>query len=120
NAWSAQRWVSLGGRALGWRGRRAAARWWKQIEGRSDPIPRAGRCGTPVPHQTDATRRALSTGRAATKGLPEPDRDAPLRSTFMLNSERSPITGKRVQLMATCLCDAFYDDVAAATVEVLE
>src|SRR5688572_598832 len=39
---------------------------------------------------------------------------------FMLNSERSPITGKRVQLMATCLCDAFYDDVAAATVEVLE
>jgi len=29
-------------------------------------------------------------------------------------------TGKRIQLMATCLCDAFYDDVAAATVEVLE
>ena len=28
--------------------------------------------------------------------------------------------GKRVQLMATCLCDAFYDDVAVATVEVLE
>lgn len=27
---------------------------------------------------------------------------------------------KRVQLMATCLCDAFYDDVARATVEVLE
>lgn len=38
----------------------------------------------------------------------------------MLNTERSPLTGKRVQLMATCLCDAFYDDVAAATVEVLE
>src|SRR5215213_3701545 len=38
----------------------------------------------------------------------------------MLNTGRSPITGKRVQLMATCLCDAFYDDVAAATVEVLE
>lgn len=38
----------------------------------------------------------------------------------MLHSERTPITGKRVQLMATCLCDAFYDDVAAATVEVLE
>jgi len=38
----------------------------------------------------------------------------------MLNSERSPLKGKRVQLMATCLCDAFYDDVAAATVEVLE
>ncbi len=30
------------------------------------------------------------------------------------------MTGKRVQLMATCLCDAFYDDVAVATVEVLE
>ena len=29
-------------------------------------------------------------------------------------------TGKRVMLMATCLCDAFYDDVARATVEVLE
>src|SRR5687767_6283994 len=27
--------------------------------------------------------------------------------TFMLNAERSPITGRRVQLMATCLCDAF-------------
>lgn len=27
---------------------------------------------------------------------------------------------QRVQLMATCLCDAFYDDVARATVEVLE
>lgn len=38
----------------------------------------------------------------------------------MLNAERSPITGKRVQLMATCLCDAFYDDVAAACVEILE
>jgi L-lactate dehydrogenase complex protein LldE len=38
----------------------------------------------------------------------------------MLNTERSPVTGQRVQLMATCLCDAFYDDVAAATVEVLE
>lgn len=29
-------------------------------------------------------------------------------------------TGKKVLLMATCLCDAFYDDVAKATVEVLE
>jgi len=38
----------------------------------------------------------------------------------MLNSERQPVTGKRVQLMATCLCDAFYDDMAAATVEILE
>lgn len=28
--------------------------------------------------------------------------------------------GPRVQLMATCLCDAFFDDAAAATVEVLE
>jgi L-lactate dehydrogenase complex protein LldE len=35
-------------------------------------------------------------------------------------SDRTPLTGKRVQLMATCLCDAFHDDVAAATVEVLE
>lgn len=38
----------------------------------------------------------------------------------MLNHERVQPRGKRVQLMATCLCDAFYDDVAAATVEVLE
>ncbi|HEY4184587.1 MAG TPA: (Fe-S)-binding protein [Polyangia bacterium] len=30
------------------------------------------------------------------------------------------MTGRRVQLMATCLCDAFFDDVARATVEVLE
>ena len=28
--------------------------------------------------------------------------------------------GKEVLLMATCLCDAFFDDVAKATVEVLE
>jgi L-lactate dehydrogenase complex protein LldE len=27
---------------------------------------------------------------------------------------------RRVQLLATCLCDAFFDDVARATVEVLE
>ena len=38
----------------------------------------------------------------------------------MLNSERLPVTGKRVQLMATCLCDAFYDEMAVATVQVLE
>ncbi len=34
--------------------------------------------------------------------------------------KRSPYSGKRVQLMATCLCDAFYDSTALATVEVLE
>jgi L-lactate dehydrogenase complex protein LldE len=28
--------------------------------------------------------------------------------------------GRRVQLLATCLCDAFFDDVAQATVETLE
>ncbi len=38
----------------------------------------------------------------------------------MLNHERAPVAGKRVQLMATCLCDAFYDDAAVATVQVLE
>jgi len=38
----------------------------------------------------------------------------------MLNHSRAQVTGKRVQLMATCLCDAFYDDVAIATVQVLE
>lgn len=32
----------------------------------------------------------------------------------------APGAGRRVQLMATCLCDAFYDDAARATVEVLE
>ena len=29
-------------------------------------------------------------------------------------------SGKRVQMLATCLCDAFFDDAARATVEVLE
>jgi L-lactate dehydrogenase complex protein LldE len=38
----------------------------------------------------------------------------------ILNAHRTPVTGRRVQLMATCLCDAFHDDVARATVEVLE
>lgn len=34
--------------------------------------------------------------------------------------ERSVPADRRVALMATCLCDAFYDDVARATVQVLE
>ena len=33
---------------------------------------------------------------------------------------RAAVTGRRVQFMATCLCDAFFDDVARAAVEVLE
>lgn len=37
-----------------------------------------------------------------------------------LLTDPSRPAGKRVQMMATCLCDAFYDDVAKATVEVLE
>ena len=37
----------------------------------------------------------------------------------MINLSARP-KGHSVQLMATCLCDAFYDDVARATVEVLE
>jgi L-lactate dehydrogenase complex protein LldE len=37
-----------------------------------------------------------------------------------LSQRRPPGADRRVQLMATCLCDAFYDDVARATVEVLE
>lgn len=35
-------------------------------------------------------------------------------------TDRPPLAGKRVQLMATCLCDAFHDDVAVATVQILE
>ncbi len=35
-------------------------------------------------------------------------------------STTSRPTGKRVLLMGTCLCDAFYDDVARAAVQVLE
>jgi len=35
-------------------------------------------------------------------------------------SRQLPGADRRVQLMATCLCDAIYDDVARATVEVLE
>ena len=38
----------------------------------------------------------------------------------MMTIERKLPLGKKVQLMATCLCDAFYDDAAIATVEVLE
>lgn len=38
----------------------------------------------------------------------------------MSSLERPRPNGKRVQLMATCLCDTFYDDAAAATVEILE
>jgi L-lactate dehydrogenase complex protein LldE len=38
----------------------------------------------------------------------------------MTTIERKPPLGEKVQLMATCLCDAFYDDAAIATVQVLE
>lgn len=37
-----------------------------------------------------------------------------------LSSRQLPGADKRVQLMATCMCDAFYADTARATVEVLE
>src|ERR1041384_6646140 len=71
----------------------------------------------PAPDGTEAV--PLFHRSAARFSIATPRRH---RSVFlsMLNTERSPISGKRVQLMATCLCDAFYDDVAAATVEVLE
>ena len=38
----------------------------------------------------------------------------------LLHSPSNRPAGKSVQLMTTCLCDAFYADVAQATVEVLE
>ncbi len=38
----------------------------------------------------------------------------------LLHTPPNRPTGKSVQLMTTCLCDAFYADVAQATVEVLE
>ena len=38
----------------------------------------------------------------------------------MTPTRHPPGPNPRVQLMATCICDAFYDDVARATVEVLE
>lgn len=44
---------------------------------------------------------------------------AVLRASVMNPPTARPL-GKRVLLMGTCLCDAFYDDVARATVEVLE
>jgi L-lactate dehydrogenase complex protein LldE len=37
-----------------------------------------------------------------------------------LASRKLPGADKRIQLMGTCLCDAFYADAARATVEVLE
>jgi L-lactate dehydrogenase complex protein LldE len=45
---------------------------------------------------------------------------APCLFRAMMTIERKPPLGKKVQLMATCLCDAFYDDAAVATVQVLE
>src|SRR5690554_971290 len=41
-----------------------------------------------------------------------------LISTMAAPTDRP--AGKRVLLMGTCLCDAFYDEAARATVEVLE
>lgn len=38
----------------------------------------------------------------------------------MLAIDRKPLTGKRLKLMSTCLCDAFFDGTAQATVEILE
>ena len=42
-------------------------------------------------------------------------------SPFSMHTiQRNPPEGKRVLLMATCLCDAFFDGVGRATVETLE
>jgi L-lactate dehydrogenase complex protein LldE len=38
----------------------------------------------------------------------------------MIGVARAIPASRKVQLMATCLCDAFFDDVAIATVQVLE
>lgn len=38
----------------------------------------------------------------------------------MTGPQRARPAGKKVQLMATCLCDSFFDDVAVATVQVLD
>src|SRR5260370_435831 len=38
----------------------------------------------------------------------------------MLNAQRAPVPVRRVQLIASCVCDHFYHHVAAATVEGLE
>jgi len=38
----------------------------------------------------------------------------------LLHTPPNRPSGKSVQLMSTCLCDAFYADVAQATVEILE
>lgn len=46
--------------------------------------------------------------------------DALTTPNFPMASQLLRPTDKRVLLMGTCLCDAFYDDVARATVEVLE
>jgi L-lactate dehydrogenase complex protein LldE len=42
------------------------------------------------------------------------------RHNFGETMSADRVVGKEVQLMATCLCDAFFDDVAKATVQVLE
>ena len=45
----------------------------------------------------------------------------PIATSTTAEPRQAPaIGGRRVQLMATCLCDAFYDDVAVATVQVLK
>jgi len=38
----------------------------------------------------------------------------------MIGLPRATPASKKIQLMATCLCDAFFDDVGIATVQVLE
>ena len=39
---------------------------------------------------------------------------------MLISPSRKRPAGRQVQLLATCLCDSFFDDVARATVEVLE
>ncbi|HXX68993.1 MAG TPA: (Fe-S)-binding protein [Polyangiaceae bacterium] len=41
-------------------------------------------------------------------------------TTFDMACRREPAASRHVKLMVTCLCDLFFDDAAAATVEVLE
>jgi len=74
----------------------------------------------------DATKQSVVGRGRRTPPFSSANRDCGARESRTLlfsrhdTIERKLPLGKKVQLMATCLCDAFYDDAAVATVEVLE
>src|SRR4051812_10518895 len=64
--------------------------------------------------------RQRSSNLPSTSGSRSQSKNLPASNHVNLTARTLPAADRRVQLMATCLCDAFFDDAAVATVQILE